>query len=118
MKTLDSYVRLTNKIGADAARIEKNIQDELNLKHTFTTMEDARTSLLLGIADIGFTVVTIIFAPLAFMTAPFALPIVELEKNKIQIEMETSSEDKTAFTKRYVGKWFGKRGQKFPVSKD
>lgn len=117
-KTLDNYVRLTEKISADAARIEKNIQDELNLKRTFATMDDARTSLLLGIAVIGFTVVTVIFAPLAFMTALFALPIVNLEKSKIPVESGTSSDGTTAFTPGYLGKWFGKCKSRFYIDPD
>jgi hypothetical protein len=106
-KTLEKYYKLTEKISADAARIEKNIQDELNLKRTFATMDEARTSLLLGIAVIGFTVITVIFAPLAFVTALFALPIDKLESNKIKITTASEEEGTDAFTTGYIGKWFG-----------
>jgi hypothetical protein len=112
MKTLEKYYRLTEKISADATRIEKNIQDELNLKRTFATMEDARTSLSLGVAVIGFTVITIIFAPLAFVTALFALPIDAFEKKKIKITEGAQEEDNGVYTASYIGKWFGESAGK------
>jgi hypothetical protein len=70
------------KINNDAERIDKTVHDRLNLKRAFASIQDARTSLLFSLAVIGFTVVTIIFAPLAFMTALFALPIDNFEKHK------------------------------------
>jgi hypothetical protein len=107
MKTLDKYYTLTEKISADAARIEKNIQDELNLKRTFATMDDARISLSLGIAVIGFTVITIIFAPLALVTALFALPVDVFEKRKFRVSDGEEDESIGAYTSSYIGKWFG-----------
>jgi len=106
-KTLKKFYKRTEKISADAARIEKIIQDELNLKRTFAAMEDARTSLSLGIAVIGFTVITIIFAPLAFMTSLFALPVDEFEKRKVKINSGSPEEEQEAYTASYIGKWFG-----------
>ena len=99
---LDTYRKRVGKIDKDAERIEKNIQDQLNLKRTYASIRDARTSVLLGTAIIGFTIVTVIFTPLAFMTSLFALPIDRLVKQQ--------SEDKTYATS-YIGKWFGKRHQ-------
>jgi Mg2+ and Co2+ transporter CorA len=108
MKTLDRYERLTQKISADATRIEKKIQDELNIKRTFATMEDARTSISLGIAVIGFTVITIIFAPLAFVTALFALPVDIFEKEKVSISGGSQEEETKVFSSNYLARWFGK----------
>jgi hypothetical protein len=98
---------LTEKISADAARIEKNIQDELNLKRTFATMDDARTSLSLGIAVIGFTVITIIFAPLAFVAALFALPLDTFEQRKVKTSDDAQEKGTDVYTTAYIGKWFG-----------
>jgi Mg2+ and Co2+ transporter CorA len=103
---LERYLKWTEKINADAARIEKNIQDELNLKRAFATMDDARTSLWLGTAVIGFTVITVIFAPLAFVTALFALPVDRFERQKVKIASESSEGGKDAFTAGYISKWF------------
>ena len=102
MKQLKSYQDRIKKIDRDAERIEKIIQDQLNLKRTFATIRDTRTSLLLGTAVIGFTIVTIIFAPIAFMATLFALPIDKLVENQVQIG------DTNAFETKYIGKWFGK----------
>ena len=84
------YRDRVSKIDRDAERADKTVQDRLNLKRTFASirdsrasMSDAKTSLLLAIAVIGFTVITILFAPLAFMTALFALDIDLLAKNKV-----------------------------------
>jgi hypothetical protein len=77
------------RIERDSERIDKVIGELLNLKRTAASIrdaaasgKDARTSLVLGIAVIGFTVITIIFAPLAFMAALFALNIDGLAKHK------------------------------------
>jgi hypothetical protein len=70
---LDQQYRRTQKIDGDAERIEKNVQDLLNLKRTYASVQDSHASVLLSTAAIGFAFVTIIFAPLAFLTALFAL---------------------------------------------
>ena len=87
--TIKQYRERVAKIDRDAERADKTVQDRLNVKRTFASirdsrasMSDAKTSLLLAIAVIGFTVITVLFAPLAFMTALFALNIDELQKHK------------------------------------
>ena len=97
------------KIDKDAERIDKAIGDLLNLKRTEASMRDAaasgrdaRTSLLLGVAVIGFTVITVIFAPLAFMTALFALNIDELVKHK------SGNGDDAVYPSWYIFVTFGK----------
>jgi hypothetical protein len=65
--------RRVQKIDGDAERIEKNVQDLLNLKRTYASVQDSHASVLLSVAAIGFAVVTIIFAPLGFLAALFAL---------------------------------------------
>ena len=97
------YRERVEKIDKDAERIEKNIQDQLNLKRTYASIQDAHNSVILGTAVIGFTIVTVIFTLLAFMTSLFALPIDSLVRHQ--------SETKT-FSTKYIGKWFGKWGQK------
>ena len=86
---IKTYRDRVSKIDRDAERVDKTVQDRLNVKRTFASIRDAcasirdsKTSLLLAIAVIGFTVITILFAPLAFMTALFALNIDELAKHK------------------------------------
>ena len=63
------------KIDGDAERTEKIVNDKLNLKRTYASIKDSHSSLLLSTAVIGFTVITIVFAPLSFVTALLALNI-------------------------------------------
>lgn len=101
------YRDRVSKTDRDAERVDKTVQDRLNLKRTFASindarasMSDAKTSLLLAIAVIGFTVITILFAPLAFMTALFALDIDELAKHK------TGKGDDAVYTSGYIAGTF------------
>ncbi|KAI1170584.1 hypothetical protein F4777DRAFT_594859 [Nemania sp. FL0916] len=112
---IQKYLKRVNKIDSDAERVEKRIQESLNLKWTHSSIHDAHTGLLLSTAVIGFTVITVIFAPLAFMTALFALPIDILARNQFLSE-KTSDESNTAdkagaaltptYSTRYVITWF------------
>ncbi|KAI4687203.1 uncharacterized protein J4E84_005575 [Alternaria hordeiaustralica] len=74
-ETIMQYMRRVRKIDGDAERIEKSIQDMLNLKRTHASIRDAHSSLVVSTAVIGFTVITVVFTPLAFLTALFALKI-------------------------------------------
>jgi Mg2+ and Co2+ transporter CorA len=114
---LNNYQKQVDKIDGDAERVEKRIQDQLNLKRTHVSINDARTSLILGTAVIGFTVITVIFAPLAFMTALFALPLDILLTNQFQFGgtgdnsdgIEGAQRNTAAYSTRYVATWFGER---------
>jgi hypothetical protein len=100
-ETLGQYKRRVKKIDGDAERIEKSIQDMLNLKRTHASIKDAHSSLIVSTAVIGFTVITIVFAPLAFLTALFALKIDGFEK------LYTSGKD-AVFNSDKMGGIFGK----------
>lgn len=118
---IKKYQKRAEKIDSDAERVEKRVQDQLNLRRTHVSIEDARAGLILSRAGlvtstavIGFTVITIIFAPLAFVTALFALPIDILLRNQVQFNTagsNSASEDGVgfmgAYTTRYVATWFG-----------
>jgi hypothetical protein len=88
-KQLTGYRQRVAKIERDAERIDSMINAALDLKRTYASiqdarasLQDARSSLLLGWAVMGFTVITVLFASLAFVTALFALPIDHLLKNQ------------------------------------
>jgi hypothetical protein len=104
---IEFYRDRVTKIDRDAERVEKTVQDQLNLKRTYATMQDTRTGILLSTAVIGFTVVTIIFAPLSFMTGLFALPLSNLSDHLHNRTFETSGE-KQVYSQNYVGGWFSK----------
>lgn len=82
-ETIQQYMRRVEKIDGDADRIEKSIQDMLNLKRTHASIRDAHSSLIVSTAVIGFTVITVVFTPLAFLTALFALKIDGFENLQI-----------------------------------
>ncbi|RWA11181.1 hypothetical protein EKO27_g3936 [Xylaria grammica] len=105
---LHQYRERVDKIDANAERIEQRIQDRLNLRRTFTSIKDARASLMISTAVIGFTIITIIFAPLSFMTSLFALPIDILSQNqyKSAVASENGTDSTTLYSTRYVGTWF------------
>lgn len=79
---ISQYRKRVEKIERDAERIAQVIQDKLNLKRTAASMEEARASIqeardakLLSLLVIGFTLITLIFTPLSFLTSLFALDI-------------------------------------------
>jgi hypothetical protein len=98
---LKRYRERVTKIDKDAERIEKTIQDQLTLKRTHASMQDARASIVLGTAVIGFTIITIIFAPIAFTASLFALPISNLIKHQEKVG------DTSVYPSSYVAGWFG-----------
>ncbi|KAI6085166.1 hypothetical protein F4821DRAFT_241298 [Hypoxylon rubiginosum] len=80
-KIEDQFNR-TKKIDRDADRIEKVIQDKLNLTRTAASMNaanasiaEARQSKLLSVVVLSFTIITIIFTPISFLATLFALDI-------------------------------------------
>jgi hypothetical protein len=90
------YRKRTEKIDRDTERIQLVIQDKLNVKRTAASMEQARASVnearastrlalasvreareskLLSIVVIAFTIISLIFTPLSFLTSLFSLDI-------------------------------------------
>lgn len=98
--TLKKYQQRIAKIDGDAERIEKTVHDMLNLKRTYASVKDSHSSVILSTAVIGFTVITIIFAPLMFLTALFALKIDGFEKLQLR---KTSG----IYDPLYIGGIFG-----------
>lgn len=99
----EGYLERKAKIDRDAERIGQTIQDQMNLERTHASMEEAHTSVVLGMAVIGFTTITIDFAPIAFMIILFALPIHNIIKHQQPDEHGTN-----VYPTAYVGKWFSK----------
>ena len=111
---LDDYLQRLEKIDRDAERAEKDIQDRLNLVRAHASIQTSRNSLALGTAVIGFTVITVIFAPLGFVTGLFGLPIDRFVKDKVKID----GTDTYGYSTKYVGKGYGKCVRLIRVSKN
>ncbi|PVH97207.1 hypothetical protein DM02DRAFT_674276 [Periconia macrospinosa] len=88
---LTRYQERVRKIDGDAERIGSNVQDLLNLKRTYASVQDSHASVLLSTAAIGFAFVTIVFAPLAFLTALFALDIEGFDKLREKMDGATTT---------------------------
>lgn len=101
-KQLERYGKRVEKINGDAERIEKMVQNQLELKRTYSSIRDTRSSLILSTSVIGFTVITVIFTPLAFMASLFALPLEQLRKH------QKKDGNDTYYETHYVKYWFGK----------
>jgi hypothetical protein len=101
--SLAQYEGRIKKIDGDTERIEKAVNDMLNLKRTYASIKDTHSSLLLSTAVIGFTVITIVFAPLAFLTALFALKIDGFEKLHVN-----GSDPDSAYKSSYMGGIFSR----------
>jgi hypothetical protein len=101
--SLAQYEGRIKKIDGDTERIEKAVNDMLNLKRTYASIKDTHSSLLLSTAVIGFTVITIVFAPLAFLTGLFALKIDGFEKLHVN-----GSDPDSAYKSSYMGGIFSR----------
>jgi Mg2+ and Co2+ transporter CorA len=83
---LKQYQKRVQRIDGDTERIEKSVQDLLSLKRTFASVQDSHASVLVSVAAIGFAIVTIIFAPLAFLVGLFALNLQGFESLRVHTD--------------------------------
>ncbi|KAF2173076.1 hypothetical protein M409DRAFT_49571 [Zasmidium cellare ATCC 36951] len=89
------------ELNEDAERVKQSITAQLDLKLKGASIRESHATALMSTAVFGFSVVTIIFAPLSFVTALFALPIDQLQKNQADNPYSTFSK---MYTTSYVGK--------------
>ncbi|CAG8982472.1 hypothetical protein HYALB_00009966 [Hymenoscyphus albidus] len=66
-KQFANYERQIAKLDADAERLEDIIRFLLDLKSKHAGLKEAHLTTLMSAAVIGFTIITIIFTPLAFL---------------------------------------------------
>ncbi|KAI1113525.1 ankyrin repeat-containing domain protein [Nemania sp. NC0429] len=88
------YRKRFQKLDEDTQRVEKHILVQLDLKQKHAAINRAHTTTVMSAAIVGFTVVTIIFAPLTFITSLFALPIHGFQ-----------SQTEGEYTTDYIGTW-------------
>ena len=113
------YKRRIAQLEEDADRVEKSIATLLDLRSKHASMQEAHSSVLqalesskeahktaiMSAAVFGFTIITIIFTPLSFMTSLLGMPIKELQDHHIK---DRNGTDTGAYSTNYVGKWMGK----------
>ncbi|KAI1161764.1 hypothetical protein F5B18DRAFT_424427 [Nemania serpens] len=96
------YKRRIAKLQEDAKRVEENISTNLNLKQKHATIREAHAVAILGATVFGFTIITVIFSPLSFIVALFALPIDKFNEGR------DGNQKDGLYSSSYIGKWSGK----------
>lgn len=91
------YNRRIAKIEQDAERVEHNISTKLELKQKNATVKEAHSTAILSATVFGFTIITVIFAPLSFVVALFALPVDTFKEGKYGTD--------DVFSSSYISKW-------------
>jgi hypothetical protein len=97
------YKRRIEKLGEDADRVQQSILTLLDLKSKHASLEETHNTTLMSAAVLGFSIVTIIFTPLSFLTSLFALPTQQLQKHHSGVVNGTS-----VYSNNYVGGWMSK----------
>jgi len=108
------YYRRIALLDEDTERVERSMLIKLDLKQRYTSLREAHVTGVMSAAVLGFTVITIIFTPLSFVTSLFALSIDRFQKHQVDWfipghQDESSETNMTrAYTRSYIGKWMGK----------
>ncbi|KAI0479867.1 hypothetical protein F4859DRAFT_451889 [Xylaria cf. heliscus] len=100
-RMFDKRRRRMAKLEEDAERVERDVSTWLDLKQKHATMTEAHSLGILSAAVFGFTVITVIYTPLSFIAALFALPIDQFAEGK-------NGNKDGEYSSRYIGKWSGK----------
>ncbi|KAI0379585.1 hypothetical protein F5Y04DRAFT_126082 [Hypomontagnella monticulosa] len=113
---LQQYQNRIKKIDRNAERMEKSIQDKLKLKRAHTKIKDAHNSLILSMAVVGFTVITVIFAPLSFLTALFALEVQGFDNLKVTESLLDGSPTRVYSSGKLAGIFVGSEILTFAIT--
>lgn len=99
------YHRRIKDLDEDSARVEQAINAKLELMAKHATIRESHATAVMSAAVFGFTLVTIIFTPLSFFAALFALPI-----DRFQAAQDPGkfSRETGMYSTKYIGKWIGK----------
>lgn len=109
----DRYRRRITQLDEDVQRMENSIMIKLDLKQKHASLRESHATAVMSAAVLGFTVITIIFTPLSFLTSLFALPIERFQANQVDFfipgrENEADFTNRTrAYTTNYIGTWTG-----------
>lgn len=95
-----------NKLDHDAERVQRSVELKLELKQRHESLTEARKASLMGASVLGFTIVTIIFAPLSFMAGLFALPIDQFQTKQASTQ-DSQPGETGAYSTTYIGTWMG-----------
>lgn len=71
---IGTFKKLMERITDETRRVERDILTQLDLKNKTASLKQARTSVGIAYAVVGFAVITAIFTPLLFISSLLALP--------------------------------------------
>lgn len=98
------YKRQIAKVDENAARIEGCRAFQLGLMSKHASLKEARVRTLMSAAVIGFTIITIVFTPLAFLASLFALSTNQFQKHQHNSTQESGP---PFYENSYVAKCMG-----------
>lgn len=99
-----NYKQRIVQLDEDAARVEASIETTLDLRAKHAGLQEAHSTALMSAAVFGFTLITIIFTPLSFMMALFALPIKRFQDHQVPSRWENTGAYHTHFIGRFTSK--------------
>jgi hypothetical protein len=94
-----------SRLEENADRVEKLISNNLDLKQKHASLKEAHSTAIMSSAIFGFTIITIIFTPLSFIIALFALPVDRFQHQQVP---SVFTSDAGMYRSRYIGEWLGK----------
>ena len=98
------YKRQIAKLDTDAERVEGFITLQLDLKSKHASLHEAHLTTLMSAAVIGFTIVTIIFTPLAFLASLLALSTSGFQNHQYN---STLTNGAPFYHSSYISRWMG-----------
>jgi hypothetical protein len=101
------YRRRISQLNEDAERVQGVILVKLDLKQKHASLREAHSTAIMSAAVLGFTIVTVIFTPLAFVMALFALPIKQFQDNQVPSKWGDTEKPSGVYTTNYIGKFTG-----------
>ena len=111
---LAKYKRYIARLDAEAERVQGFITLQLDLKSKHASLQEARLTTLMSAAVIGFTIVTIIFTPLAFLASLLALSTSEFQNHQTNSTLMNGA---PFYDSSYIGKWMGELNSFHEMSK-
>jgi hypothetical protein len=104
-KLFAKYKRQMSQLEEDAERVRDQILTKLELKAKHAGIREAHSSAIMSAAVLGFTIITVIFTPLSFTVALFALPIKDLQNHQINSTWGDTEKPTGVYTRAYVATW-------------
>lgn len=100
----EKFKKEIERLEQNADRVASSVTVNLDLKQKHASFKEAHSTAIMSAAVFGFTLITIIFAPLSFVLALFALPI-----DRFQDRQEASrwTDQAGMYSTNYIGKWIG-----------